>query len=144
MSPGVNNRIGITRRVPLGVVTAITPLHFPLNLLAHKVGPALAVGAPVIHNPCMQAPLTAFEFARLVYEAGWPEDAYSVLYAEPDVAEALVTDERIADLSFTGSNTVGWKLKSIAGKKKGNLELGGSESCIHVTALPAWSYPRTW
>jgi len=133
-------RFGLTRRVPLGPVTAITPFNFPLNLLAHKVGPAIAIGAPIIHKPSVQAPLTGFKFARLVYEAGWPKDAYSVIYAEPDVAQLLVTDERIGVLSFTGSDAVGWHLKGIAGKKRVLLELGGSASCIVEPDLPDLDY----
>ncbi|MEP0814183.1 MAG: aldehyde dehydrogenase family protein [bacterium] len=135
-APGGEGRFGIARRFPLGPVAAITPFNFPLNLLAHKIGPALAVGAPVVHKPCVQAPLTAFEFARLVYESGWPQDAYSVIYAQPDAAQLLVTDGRIKVLSFTGSDAVGWKLKSLAGKKRVLLELGGSASCIIEPDMP--------
>ncbi len=123
-------RFGITKRVSLGPVLAITPFNFPINLLTHKVGPAIAIGAPIIHKPCVQAPMTAFEFAKLVYEAGYPQEAYSVVYCEPDVAQKFVTDDRIKVLSFTGSDAVGWKLKSLAGKKRVLLELGGSAACI--------------
>lgn len=133
-------RFGITKRVPLGVVLAITPFNFPINLLAHKVGPAIAIGAPVIHKPCVQAPMTAFEFAKLVYEAGYPPEAYSVVYCEPDVAQKFVTDDRIKVLSFTGSDAVGWKLKSLAGKKRVLLELGGSAACIVEPDIPDMDY----
>jgi glyceraldehyde-3-phosphate dehydrogenase (NADP+) len=139
-SPNAVGRYGITRRFPVGPVLAITPFNFPINLLAHKVGPAIAVGAPVIHKPCVQAPLTAFEFAKLVYESGLPPEAYSAVYCEPDIAQMFVTDDRIKVLSFTGSDAVGWKLKSIAGKKRVLLELGGSASCIVEPDTPDFDF----
>lgn len=137
---GGAGRYGITMRVPLGPVLAITPFNFPLNLLAHKAAPTFAIGAPVVHKPCMQAPLTAFEFANAVYESEWPKEAYSALYAAPDAAEPLVRDDRLKVLSFTGSDAVGWKLKSIAGKKKVLLELGGSASCMVEPDAPDIEY----
>lgn len=137
---GGEGRYGMTMRVPLGPVLAITPFNFPLNLLAHKAAPAIAIGAPVVHKPCMQAPLTSFEFASAVYESGWPAESYSAIYAAPDAAEPLVRDDKLKVLSFTGSDAVGWKLKSIAGKKKVLLELGGSASCIIEPDAPDLDY----
>lgn len=120
----------IVTRVPVGVVGAIAPFNFPLNLVAHKLAPAIAIGNPVVLKAPPQAPLCAHELARIVHEAGWPRDALAVMHAPVEVAEALATDDRIAMLSFTGSAAVGWHLKSVAGKKKVALELGGNAAAI--------------
>ncbi len=123
-------RTAITRRVPIGVIAAITPFNFPLNLVLHKVAPAMVVGCPVVLKPAPQAPLSALVLGRFLQEIGWPADAFHVLLSGIPVAEQLVKDERVAMLSFTGSDKVGWHLKSICGKKKVALELGGNAAVI--------------
>lgn len=132
-------KTAFTKRFPIGVIAAITPFNFPLNLVLHKVAPALAVGCPVVVKPAPQAPLSALALAVMLEEAGWPTGAFSVLMSGIPVAEQLVRDERVAMLSFTGSDKVGWHLKSICGKKKVALELGGNASVIidEGTDLPA-------
>lgn len=133
----------IATRVPIGVIGAIAPFNFPLNLVAHKLAPAIAVGNPVVLKAPPQAPLCAHELGRIVHEAGWPADALAVFHAPVDVAQALATDERIAMLSFTGSAAVGWHLKSIAGKKRVALELGGNAAAIVASdADLAWAAKR--
>ncbi len=127
---GSVGRWGIVRRFPLGPVLAITPFNFPLNLTAHKVAPAMAVGAPILQKPASKTPLSAFALANIVKEAGWPEEAYRVVFVEGNAAEQLVTDPRLPVLSFTGSAVVGWHLKSLATKKRVALELGGNAGVI--------------
>ncbi len=131
-------KTAFTKRIPVGVVVGITPFNFPLNLVLHKVAPALAVGCPIIIKPAPQAPLTALALAALVQEAGFAAGALQVLLCENALAERLVTDPRIAMLSFTGSDAVGWRLRAIAGKKKVALELGGNAAVIvdETTDLP--------
>jgi acyl-CoA reductase-like NAD-dependent aldehyde dehydrogenase len=121
---------GQWQRVPRGPVLAITPFNFPLNLVAHKVAPAFACGAPVVLKPAPQTPLTALRLAEIVREAGAPDDMLQVVPCSNDVAETLVRHDAFAVLSFTGSDQVGWHLKSIAGKKHVLLELGGNAACI--------------
>ena len=121
---------GLWERFPLGPITAITPFNFPLNLSAHKIGPAFAVGNPVILKPPVQCPTVLYRLAELAREAGMPDGALSVVHGHPPEIERLVTDPRIRLLSFTGSAQVGWRLKSLAGKKKVILELGGNAGAI--------------
>jgi acyl-CoA reductase-like NAD-dependent aldehyde dehydrogenase len=119
-------------RVPAGPVIGISPFNFPLNLVAHKIAPALACGCPVVLKPPPQAPLTSLLLAECIRHAGGPEhaDAVQVVPCDVDVAERLVRDDRFATLSFTGSAKVGWHLKSIAGKKHVLLELGGNAAAL--------------
>jgi acyl-CoA reductase-like NAD-dependent aldehyde dehydrogenase len=123
---------GMWVRVPAGPVIAISPFNFPLNLVAHKIAPALASGCSIVLKPPPQAPLTSLLLAECIRHAGGPElaDAVQVVPCEVDVAEKLVQDERFATLSFTGSAKVGWRLKSLAGKKRVLLELGGNAAAI--------------
>jgi acyl-CoA reductase-like NAD-dependent aldehyde dehydrogenase len=123
-------RIGFYLRMPMGVVAAITPFNFPLNLVLHKVAPALAVGNPVILKPSPRTPVTADLVARAVEASGWPAKAFSLVHAEPEVARPLWTDRRIACVSFTGSDAVGWKIKAEAARRKVILELGGNAAAI--------------
>ena len=123
-------KTAFTKRFPVGVVGAITPFNFPLNLVLHKVAPAMAVGCPVVLKPAPQAPLSAFALASMIDEIGWPRGAFSTMLCGIPVAERLATDTRIAMLSFTGSDKVGWHLKGISGKKKVALELGGNAAVI--------------
>jgi len=121
---------GYFDRVPLGPVAAISPFNFPLNLVAHKVAPAIAVGTPVILKPAVQTPLSAIRLAQIAAEAGLPEGALAVLPMANETAEKLVRDHRPGVFSFTGSDKVGWHLKSLAGKKRVLLELGGNAPAI--------------
>ena len=117
-------------RVPAGPVLGIAPFNFPLNLVAHKIAPALACGCSIVLKPPPQAPLTSLLLAECIRDVGAPVDAVQVVPCSNEVAELLVRDERFATLSFTGSARVGWSLKSIAGKKRVLLELGGNAAAI--------------
>jgi acyl-CoA reductase-like NAD-dependent aldehyde dehydrogenase len=132
---------GHWQRVPRGAVLAITPFNFPLNLVAHKVAPALACGASVVLKPAPQTPLTALFLAELVRESGAPADALQVVPCRNDVAERLVRSDAFSVLSFTGSDKVGWHLKSIAGKKHVVLELGGNAACIVCADASPTAFP---
>ena len=130
LHPSSAGRFGIVRRFPVGLVLAITPFNYPLNLVAHKIAPAIASGNAWILKPPPQASLTALELGRVIEASGFPPEAWSILPCANEVAERLVTDERINMLSFTGSAAVGWALKTKAGKKKVVLELGGNAGVI--------------
>jgi acyl-CoA reductase-like NAD-dependent aldehyde dehydrogenase len=123
-------RWGIVRRFPLGPIAGITPFNFPLNLVAHKVAPAIASGCTMVLKPAPQTPLTALLMAETVQQAGWPDGALNVLPLSNEDAGLLVTDERLKLISFTGSAAVGWDIKRRAGKKKVALELGGNAGVI--------------
>jgi len=123
-------RAGITRRFPLGPVLGITPFNFPLNLVAHKVAPAIAAGCTMVLKPAPQTPLCALRLAEIVEKAGLSAGALNVLPLTNADAERLVTDDRLKLLSFTGSAAVGWSLKAKSGKKKVVLELGGNAAVI--------------
>ena len=141
-------RLAVTRKVPIGTVLAVTPFNFPLNLVLHKVAPALAARNAVILKPAPQTPLTGLLLGEVLLEAGLPPQALSVLPCGNDVAELLVRDDRVAMLTFTGSARVGWYLKSCAGRKRVTLELGGNggvlidESCDEL-AYAAQRAPRS-
>jgi len=128
--PSTEGRWGIVRRCAVGPIAAITPFNFPLNLVAHKLAPAIAVGCPVVLKPAPQTPFCALLLAKLILDAGWPEPALSVLPLRDEDAGVLVADERMKLLSFTGSAAVGWQLKQNAGKKRVLLELGGNAAVI--------------
>src|SRR6266849_1286554 len=123
-------RWGIVRRFPVGAIAAITPFNFPLNLVAHKVAPAIAAGCTVVLKPAPQTPLTALLLAEVVQNAGWPAGALNVLPLSNEDAALLVRDDRLRMLTFTGSSAVGWRLKAEAGKKRITLELGGNAAVI--------------
>jgi len=136
-------RWGIVRRFPLGPIAGITPFNFPLNLVAHKVAPAIAAGCSVVLKPAPQTPLSALLLAETIQEAGWPDGALNVLPLSNDDASLLVTDERLKMISFTGSAAVGWEIKKRAGKKKVILELGGNAGVIvHGDADLAYAAER--
>jgi acyl-CoA reductase-like NAD-dependent aldehyde dehydrogenase len=136
-------RWGMTRRFPIGPVFAITPFNFPLNLVTHKIAPAIAAGCPIILKPAPQTPITALMLAQVVQESGWPNGALAVMPMSNEVAGLLVADERIKLLTFTGSAAVGWQLKSKAGKKRVTLELGGNAGVIvHNDADLAYAAKR--
>jgi glyceraldehyde-3-phosphate dehydrogenase (NADP+) len=126
----VKNRKGIVTRFPLGPVACISPFNFPLNLIAHKIAPAIASGNSFIIKPPPQAPLTSLMLGECLLESGLPQNTVSILPSSNTSAELLVTDPRVAMLSFTGSARVGWELKQKAGKKKVTLELGGNAAVI--------------
>jgi glyceraldehyde-3-phosphate dehydrogenase (NADP+) len=119
----------MVRRFPLGPIFAITPFNFPLNLVAHKLAPAIAAGCPIILKPAPQTPITSLKLAEIIHGAGWPPGALAVMPLSNEDAGILVADERIKLLTFTGSS-VGWDLKSRAGKKRVLLELGGNAGVI--------------
>ena len=124
------NRQGFTRRAPIGTVLGITPFNYPVNLACHKIGPAIAVGNPIILKPAEKTPLSSVILAEIVLEAGYPPQAFSMLNAWGPDTEMMVTDPRVAMISFTGGGNVGWMLKSKAGQKKVALELGGNAGVI--------------
>src|SRR5450432_4584387 len=136
-------RWGIVRRFPLGPIAGITPFNFPLNLVAHKVAPAIAAGCTMIIKPSPQTPLTALLLAEVVQAAGWPDGALNVLPLSNEDAGLLVADDRLKMISFTGSAVVGWQIKKNAGKKKVILELGGNAGVIvHSDADLAYAAER--
>ncbi len=130
ISPRAEGVMSLWRRVPVGVCSFITPFNFPLNLVAHKVAPAIACGCPFVLKPASRTPVSALLLAEILAETDWPAGAFSVLPCARDGADLLTTDPRIKLLSFTGSPQVGWDLKARAGKKKVVLELGGNAACI--------------
>ncbi len=127
--PG-EGRIGFTRRFPVGPVASITPFNFPLNLVAHKVGPAIAAGCANVVKPASATPLSALLLARIAEEAGVPAGGLNVVVCDRRVGQRLVEDDRLRLLSFTGSAEVGWRMKRDAGRKRVVLELGGNAAAI--------------
>jgi acyl-CoA reductase-like NAD-dependent aldehyde dehydrogenase len=130
ISPRATGYQAITRRFPLGPCGFITPFNFPMNLVAHKVAPAIAVGCPWVLKPASATPVGALILGEILAETEWPRGAFSIVPCSSREIEPLVTDERIKLLSFTGSPDVGWELKARAGKKRVTLELGGNAACI--------------
>ena len=128
--PGGEGRIGLTRRFPIGPILAISPFNFPLNLVAHKVAPAIAGGNSVVLKPASQTPMSALTLGEIALNAGLPEGVLSVVPCKRDIADRMVEDARFKKLTFTGSAQVGWRLKARAGKKKVTLELGGNAAAI--------------
>lgn len=130
LQPSMAGRAGILRRFALGPVLGITPFNFPLNLVAHKVAPAIAAGCTIVLKPAPQTPLCSFMLAQIAEKAGLPAGVLNVLPLANPEAEKLVAGDRLKLLSFTGSGPVGWSLKAKAGKKKVVLELGGNAAVI--------------
>jgi acyl-CoA reductase-like NAD-dependent aldehyde dehydrogenase len=130
-SPAGAGKLAFTLRVPIGVVGAITPFNFPLNLVAHKVASALAAGCAVVLKPAAQTPLSAFLLAELELEAGLPPGWLNVVVGPAsEIGDVLVADERVRLITFTGSAEVGWKLRERAARKKVLLELGNATPVI--------------
>jgi acyl-CoA reductase-like NAD-dependent aldehyde dehydrogenase len=129
ISPRARGYRGMVKRVPIGVCSFITPFNFPLNLVAHKVAPAIAAGCPFVLKPADKTPVGALIIGEILAETHLPKGAFSIVVCTTDNAAALVEDERIALLSFTGG-LVGWDLRARAGRKKVTLELGGNAACI--------------
>ena len=121
---------GMWKRVPVGPCSFISPFNFPLNLVAHKIAPAIAVGCPFVLKPASLTPVGALLIGEVLAETELPPGAFSILPCRRDAADPFTTDERLKLPSFTGSPEVGWALKARAGKKKVVLELGGNAACI--------------
>ncbi|MGD0095360.1 MAG: aldehyde dehydrogenase family protein [Terracidiphilus sp.] len=131
LTEGNEGRWGLVQRFAMGPVLAITPANFPLNLVAHKVAPALAAGCPVILKPALETPFTALALGEVILKAGWPEEALAVLtLSNVDTAWLAEKEDRIKLVSFTGSAKVGWELKVHSGRKRVLLELGGNAALI--------------
>jgi acyl-CoA reductase-like NAD-dependent aldehyde dehydrogenase len=130
ISPRAAGTRAFTRRVPVGVCSFITPFNFPLNLVAHKVAPAIAAGCPFVLKPSERTPIGALVLGEILAETELPEGAFSVLPCALSDVGPFIEDDRIALLSFTGSSRVGWDLKARAGRKKVVLELGGNAACV--------------
>jgi acyl-CoA reductase-like NAD-dependent aldehyde dehydrogenase len=130
VSPRARGYAGMWKRVPVGPCSFISPFNFPLNLAAHKIAPALAVGCPFVLKPASLTPIGALLIGEVLAETDLPRGAFSILPCRRDGAELFTTDERLKLLSFTGSPEVGWDLKARAGKKKVVLELGGNAAVV--------------
>lgn len=123
-------KTGFTKRIPRGVIYGITPFNFPLNLVGHKVAPALASGNSIIIKPSQKTPLAALLLGEVFLESGLPESALQIVPMDTKYIEAVYTDERVKMISFTGSAAVGWSIKAKANKKMVTLELGGNAPVI--------------
>jgi len=130
-------KLGFTLRMPIGIVGAISPFNFPLNLVAHKLAPALAAGCAVVLKPASQTPMSALLLAEMEEEAGLPPGWLSVLAGRAsEIGDAIVEDERVKAITFTGSGDVGWGLRERAAHKRVNLELGNSTPVIVCADAP--------
>jgi acyl-CoA reductase-like NAD-dependent aldehyde dehydrogenase len=130
LMPASKGRVGITRRFPIGPIAGISPFNFPLNLAAHKVSPAIASGNTIVLKPPSKDPLTMLTVAEIIEEAGPPAGSVSILPMTRELGDKMVADDRFKLLTFTGSPSVGWRMKERAGKKKVVLELGGNAGVI--------------
>jgi acyl-CoA reductase-like NAD-dependent aldehyde dehydrogenase len=128
--PALGSRLGLVRRFPYGPVLGISPFNFPVNLVAHKMAPALAVGAPIVLKPASATPLGALLLGELFAETDLPPGMLSVLPVSSEVAERMVKDRRFKKVSFTGSSPVGWKIKGLDPRKHATLELGGNAGVL--------------
>lgn len=136
-APGTKDRIGFTKRVPLGVISAITPFNFPFNLVAHKLGPAFAVGNTVVLKPATQTPLSALAMAEVFKEAGLPDGALQIVTGSGgELSDVLVTHPLVKKVTFTGSGAVGMKIKEKVGLRKVTLELGSNAAVIIEPSTP--------
>ena len=129
-TPAGHGKEGLVKYFPVGLIAGIAPFNFPLNLAVHKIAPAIASGNPIILKPARSTPLSVLELAKIIDETELPKGAFSVLAMDRGAGNQLVTDDRINMLSFTGSPSVGWKMKTNAGRKKIALELGGNAGVI--------------
>lgn len=129
-TPAGKGREGLVKYFPAGIVAGISPFNFPLNLAVHKIAPAIAAGCPIILKPATSTPLSTLELAKIIDRTSLPKGAVSIIPMDRETGNKLVTDDRIAVLSFTGSPEVGWKMKSNARRKKTILELGGNAGVI--------------
>ncbi len=151
LSPQTKKYWGLIRYFPVGSIAGITPFNFPLNLVAHKVAPALATGNTFISRPASQVSITTLLLAEIIQESGYPDGGFNAVPCDYEAAEALIQDERIKMITFTGSPEIGWDLKRKAYKKIVTLELGGNaavvvepdanlEVAVPRTVLGAFSY----
>jgi len=131
---------GIVRKFPIGPVSMVSPWNFPLNLVAHKVAPAIAVGCPFVLKPSSRTPLSALILGEILQGCDLPEGAFSILPVSREDADMFTTDERFKLLTFTGSGVAGWGMKARAGKKKVVMELGGNAPCIVEDLVPDLDY----
>lgn len=129
-TPPGRNHFGLVRRFPMGVILGVTPFNFPLNLVAHKVAPAIATGNTMVLKPALKTPLSSLLLAGVLHEAGLPPGQINVVPFSHEHIDPLLTDGRIRMLSFTGSVDIGWQLKSRAARMKVALELGGNAGVI--------------
>jgi acyl-CoA reductase-like NAD-dependent aldehyde dehydrogenase len=137
-SPAGEGKLAFTLRVPIGIVGAISPFNFPLNLVAHKIAPALAAGCPVVLKPASATPLSALFLAELEEEAGLPSGWLNVVAgSSSEIGDVLVEDERVKLITFTGSGDVGWGLARRASRKRVKLELGNATPAIVCSDAPA-------
>ncbi len=144
LMPSSKDRVGITRRFPIGPIAGISPFNFPLNLAAHKVSPAIASGNPIVLKPPSKDPLVMLTVGEIIDAAGVPEGMVSILPMSRELGDRMVSDERFKLLTFTGSPSVGWRMKERAGKKKVVLELGGNAGVIiDRSADLDWAVART-
>ncbi|WP_088008091.1 aldehyde dehydrogenase family protein [Indiicoccus explosivorum] len=128
---GGDNRLGFVKKTPLGVVGAITPFNFPLNLSLHKLAPAIAAGNTIVFKPAEKTPVTGYKLVKLLHEAGMPEDAlHLIIGTGSEIGTPLVEHEKVAKISFTGSVPVGKSIQKAAGFKKVTLELGSNSPNI--------------
>ena len=130
LAAGSESRFGIVRRFPIGPILGISPFNFPLNLVGHKIAPAIASGNPIVLKPAPKTPITALMLGEIIGLSGLPAGSVSILPCSNELAQKMAADERFKLLSFTGSAKVGWLLKGKAGKKKVLLELGGNAGVI--------------
>ncbi|WP_347723630.1 aldehyde dehydrogenase family protein [Lysinibacillus capsici] len=136
-APGAGDRIGWTKREPLGVISAITPFNFPFNLVAHKLGPAFAVGNTVVLKPATQTPLSAIVMAEIFRDAGLPDGALQIVTGSGgELSDTLVTHPYVKKITFTGSGKVGLKIKEKVGLRKVTLELGSNAAVIVEPSTP--------
>lgn len=136
-APGVTDRIGYTKRIPLGVVSAIAPFNFPFNLVAHKLGPAFAAGNTVVLKPATQTPLSALTMAEIFKEAGLPDGVLQIVTGSGnELSDTLITHPHVKKVTFTGSGAVGLKLKEKIGLRKITLELGSNAALIIEPSTP--------
>jgi glyceraldehyde-3-phosphate dehydrogenase (NADP+) len=144
LMPASKDRMGITRRFPIGPIAAISPFNFPLNLAAHKLAPAIASGNSIVLKPPSKDPLTMLTIAEIVDKVGVPAGSVSILPMSRELGDRMVEDDRFKLLTFTGSPSVGWRMKERAGKKKVVLELGGNAGVIvDASADLDWAVKRT-
>jgi glyceraldehyde-3-phosphate dehydrogenase (NADP+) len=123
-------REGLVKYFPAGIIAGISPFNFPMNLAVHKIAPAIAAGCPIILKPATATPLSTLELAKIIDQTELPKGAVSIIPMNRETGNSLVTDDRIAVLSFTGSPEVGWAMKAKAGRKKTVMELGGNAGVI--------------
>lgn len=130
VTPAAARFRGMVKHVPIGAISLISPFNFPLNLVAHKIAPAIAAGCPFVLKPASLTPISALKIAQVLAETDLPKGSWSVLPCDRQAADILVTDDRFKLLSFTGSDQVGWDMKARAGRKKVTLELGGNAAVL--------------